>query len=99
MLPVVKGARSTRNQILIYSLIVAPLAVAPYWLGLTGPIYGAVAAVLGVGFIALAAVLWRSSQQAERTNALRLFAFSIFYLFAIFTALAVERLVGFAPGA
>jgi protoheme IX farnesyltransferase len=99
MLPVVKGARSTRNQILAYALIVAPLAFAPYWLGLTGPIFGAVAAVTGVGFVALAAMLWRSSQQAERTNAMRLFAYSIFYLFAIFTALAVERLLGFAPGA
>jgi protoheme IX farnesyltransferase len=99
MLPVVKGARATRNQILLYSLLVAPLAVAPYGLGLTGPIYGAVAAAGGVGFIALAIMLWRSPQQTERMNALRLFAYSIFYLFAIFTALAVERLLGFAPGA
>ena len=94
-----KGASATRNQIFLYSLIVAPVAFAPYALDLTGPIYGTVAAVAGVGFIALAAMLWRSSQQAERANALRLFAYSIFYLFAIFTALAVERLVGFAPGA
>lgn len=99
MLPVVKGPRATRNQILFYSLIVTPLAVAPYWLNLVGPIYGAVSAVAGIGFVALALVLWRSPQQAERTNALRLFAYSIFYLFAIFTALPVERLLGFAPGA
>ena len=99
MLPVVKGSRATRNQILLYSLIVTPLAVVPYWLNLTGPIYGIVSGIGGVVFVALALVLWRSSQPAERTNALRLFAFSIFYLFAIFTALAVERLLGFAPGA
>jgi len=99
MLPVVKGAQATRNQILIYSLIVAPLAVSPYLLGLTGPIYGAVTALGGVAFVALAALLWRASQNAERTAALRLFAYSIFYLFAVFTALAVEKLLGFAPGA
>jgi protoheme IX farnesyltransferase len=99
MLPVVKGARATRNQILIYSLIVTPVAFAPYLLNLTGPIYAAVSGLGGVGFVALAIALWRSSQEAERKNALRLFAYSIFYLFAIFTALAVERLLGFAPGA
>ena len=99
MLPVVKGARATRNQILIYSLIVAPLAVAPYALGLTGPIYGVVSAIAGAGFVTLAVMLWRASEQNERASALRLFAYSIFYLFAIFTALAVERLLGFAPGA
>ena len=98
MLPVVKGARATRNQILIYSLIVAPLAFAPYLLGLTGPIYGVVTAVGGTTFVALAVVLWRASPEAERNAALRLFAYSIFYLFALFTALAVERLLGFAPG-
>jgi protoheme IX farnesyltransferase len=99
MLPVVKGSRATRNQILIYSLIVAPVAFAPYALGLTGPIYGVVAALGGTAFVALAAILWRASPQTERGLALRLFAYSIFYLFAIFTALAAERLLGFAPGA
>jgi len=99
MLPVVKGARATRNQILLYSLIVVPVAVAPYALNLAGPIYGAVSAVAGAGFVCLAVALWRSSKEAERVSALRLFAYSIFYLFAIFTALAVERLLGFAPGA
>ena len=99
MLPVVKGAKATRNQILIYSLVVAPVAVAPYLLGLTGAIYGAASALGGVAFVVLATLLWRSSPQGERVAALRLFAYSIFYLFAIFTALAAERLLGFAPGA
>jgi heme O synthase-like polyprenyltransferase len=44
-------------------------------------------------------VLWRAGQSDERKAAMRLFAFSIFYLFAVFTALAVEKLLGFAPGA
>ena len=99
MLPVVKGARATRNQILIYSLIVAPVAFSPYLLGLAGPIYGVVSATGGAAFVALAALLWRAPAQSERTSALRLFAYSIFYLFAIFTALAAEKLLGFAPGA
>jgi protoheme IX farnesyltransferase len=99
MLPVVRGSRATRTQILIYAVIVAAIAFTPSPLGLTGPVYGTVTAVGGVVFVVLAAMLWRASASAERTQALRLFGYSILYLFAVFTALAVERLLGFAPGA
>src|SRR6476646_732198 len=54
MLPVVAGFESTRRQILIYSLPMAAASVAPWPLGLTGPIYGACAAVLSLVFIVLA---------------------------------------------
>jgi heme O synthase-like polyprenyltransferase len=47
--------------------------------------------------VALAAVLWRASAANERRDALRLFAYSILYLFALFTAVAAERLVGLSP--
>lgn len=97
MLPVVSGARVTRNQILFYSFLMAGSAVAPYLLGWFGPVYGATAMVLSLVFIGFAFALWRASAEAERSMALRLFAFSIFYLFALFTALAVERLTGFSP--
>ena len=99
MLPVVKGSRATRNQILAYSFVVVPVACAPYALGLVGAVYAVTAAVTGVGFLGFAIALWRAPQATERTWALRLFAYSIFYLFAVFTALAVDRLTGFAPGA
>jgi protoheme IX farnesyltransferase len=98
MLPVVKGAQVTRNHILAYSLLLAPTALAPYALALVGPVYAVVAAIGGAGFIALATALWFAPQANERTAALRVFAFSIFYLFAIFTALAGERLSGFVQG-
>ena len=54
MMPVVRGAASTRRQILAYSLLLAPLGVAPAFTGLGGPIYLAVAAVGGVALGALA---------------------------------------------
>jgi protoheme IX farnesyltransferase len=97
MLPVVKGSQETRNQILMYSVLLCVVALAPTSMGLTGIVYGAVAAILSVAYVGFALVLWRASPAHERTAALRLFAYSIFYLFAVFTALAVERLVGFAP--
>lgn len=97
MLPVVKGPRATRNQILFYTLIMSLSAVAPYFLGYFGPVYAVTAGVLSVVFIAMSVMLWRAPEAGERKPALALFAFSIFYLFALFTALAVERMVGLSP--
>jgi len=95
MLPVVAGIAATRRQILIYSLVMAIAAVAPWPLGLAGPIYGVSAAVLGGVFVLLALDVFRN--RAEEPAAMgpekRLFAFSIVYLFALFTALVADRWV------
>jgi protoheme IX farnesyltransferase len=91
MLPVVAGVRETRRQILIYSLLLAPLAVAPSLLGMAGLAYGAVSALLGGVFVLLAWRVWRGD---DLTQPRRLFVFSIFYLFALFAALLVEKLAG-----
>ena len=54
MMPVVSGAASTRRQILIYSLLLAPLCLTPAFTGLGGPIYLAVAGAGGAVFVGLA---------------------------------------------
>lgn len=97
MLPVVKGSRVTRNQIVVYTLLLAASAAAPYALEFAGPVYGITALIGNAGFIAFALLLWRAPAEQERAAALRVFAYSIPYLFAIFTALAAEKLIGFAP--
>jgi heme o synthase len=99
MLPVVKGSRATRNQIVFYTLLLTASAIAPYALNLAGIVYGATAALGSLGFMALTLLLWFAPAERERVAALRVFAFSIFYLFALFTALATEALIGLAPGA
>jgi heme o synthase len=93
MLPVVAGDNATRKQILIYSLILAPLGTAPALLGFAGLAYGIVAGALGLVFLALALAVWRKRGTAADTACRRLFAFSILYLFLLFAALLVERLV------
>jgi protoheme IX farnesyltransferase len=93
MLPVVSGKRSTRLHILAYSLLLVPLGLLPFVLGMAGPVYLAAAAVLG------GLLLWRAVQVAlERDEtkepaARRLFAVTLLYLFALFAALIVERVV------
>ncbi len=60
MMPVARGAKSTRLQILFYSLVFVPVAVAPGLLGMGGYLYLAVSGIGGLGFLLLAFRLWRS---------------------------------------
>ena len=113
MMPVARGAKSTRLQILLYTLIFVPVAIAPALTGLGGPIYLVVSIVGGVAFLGLALRLYRSRAgdqpdkaeavgreaalydvRAEAKPARNLFAFSILYLMALFSALLVEHLPG-----
>ncbi len=92
MLPVVAGAEKTRRQILLYTLILAPLGAAPWLLGYAGPSYGAVALVTGAGMIALA--LQVRAEERGYAASKRLFGFSILYLFLLFAMLLVDHLAG-----
>ncbi|WP_208982598.1 heme o synthase [Pannonibacter phragmitetus] len=95
MLPVVAGEAATRRQILIYSIILAPLAVAPYALGFAGVVYGVAATVLGAVFLGLAVAVYRKREgEAARKAAVRLFSFSILYLFLLYALMLGESLAG-----
>jgi protoheme IX farnesyltransferase len=93
MLPVVAGEAETKKQILLYTILLLPLAVAPAWLGVTGWVYGAVALVLGLIFLAAAI-----SVCFDRTHksAKRMFGYSIFYLFALFATMMADIPAGLA---
>jgi len=91
MLPVVSGDRETRRQILIYSLLLVPLTLAPWALGLAGPLYGGTAAVLGAVFLLLAWRIWRGHDDRPAKH---MFAYSILYLFLLFALLLAEHGLG-----
>src|SRR5690242_13000612 len=86
MLPVVAGVTNTRRQIFLYTLPMAAAAMAPWLLGLTGLVYGASAAILSFVFVVLAARVLgnRAIDPAEMEAEKHLFAYSVFYLFALF---------------
>ncbi|MHA1565632.1 MAG: heme o synthase [Alphaproteobacteria bacterium] len=96
MMPVVAGRRRTKQLMLGYTLLLLPLAVAPAMLGFAGMLYGVVALVMGLGFVAAA---WRVLKERDGAveagggkgdrAARRMFGFSIFYLFMLFALLAV----------
>ncbi len=100
MLPVVAGARHTRWQIMLYTLFLVPLTLAPWALHLTGATYGISALVLGLGFIVCAIRVLRDAQDPQGISltkdapARSAFKYSILYLFVLFAALAVDHYVG-----
>lgn len=88
MLPVVAGEKATRRQILVYSCILVLVTLLPMAIGMSGPIYGISAGILGAMFLHNAVRVARGTDM-EAPKAL--FLFSILYLFLIFTTLVVDR--------
>ncbi|MCC6924500.1 heme o synthase [Novosphingobium sp.] len=96
MMPVVAGHKSTRRQILIYAVLLLPIAMAPFLLGLTGWFYGASALLLGALFLLLSlkvATFRTPENDMDMRAEKRLFGFSVLYLFALFAALVADRLI------
>ncbi len=96
MMPVVAGHKSTRRQILIYAVLLLPIAMAPFLLGLTGWFYGASALLLGALFLLLSlkvATFRTPENDTDMRAEKRLFGFSVLYLFALFAALVADRLI------
>ena len=99
MLPVAAGPDATRLQILIYSLILAPLGMVPAFIGLGGTLYMAAAAVLGSLFVVMALDCYRQrAGEAGDRAAKNLFAYSVLYLFLLFAVLLVEQGFGINGG-
>ena len=95
MMPVVAGEKSTRYQILGYSIALLLVSLAPWAIGGTGTIYGIAALALSGAFLALSLpVAFRMATPDDTMKPeKRLFAYSVFYLFALFAALVADRMI------
>lgn len=87
MMPVVAGEKSTRLQMLMYTLLLTPFVAAPYLMGACGMAYAAGAVVLHGLFIAAAL---RVSSDTDYKSARAMFGYSIVYLFALFALMMAD---------
>jgi protoheme IX farnesyltransferase len=94
MLPVVAGPRETRRQMLLYTLMLWPASLAPWLLGLAGPVYAVSVAALSLAFTGAAVRVWHD--ETDR-SARQMFGFSLLYLFLIFSLLLIGHIGGGAP--
>ncbi|MEK0082080.1 heme o synthase [Benzoatithermus flavus] len=90
MLPVVAGRKRTLDHILAYTVVLVAVTLLPALLGQAGLCYAAIALVLGGVFLAHVVRLWR---QDRDVLAMRVFRFSIFYLFLLYAGLVVDRVL------
>ena len=96
MMPVVAGRQSTRRQILVYAVLLLPIAMAPFLFGLAGWLYGLSGLLLSAAFLLLSlrvATFRTAENDADMRAERRLFAFSIIYLFALFAMLVADHLI------
>ena len=87
MLPVVRGEAMTRQQIVLYSLLLVALTQLPFCAHVFGGLYLAASLILGLSFIWLAVRLYR---RKDRASALRLYLFSLAYLALLFGAMVLD---------
>ena len=94
MMPVVAGHHSTRRQILVYAVLMLPISLAPFWLGVAGWLYGVSALLLSSLFLLLAlrvAVFRGGAGDTDMRPEKRLFGYSVLYLFVLFGMLVADR--------
>ncbi|HEX3805005.1 MAG TPA: heme o synthase [Solirubrobacteraceae bacterium] len=87
MLPVVRGEAMTRQQILLYSLLLYAVTQLPFCAGAFGAVYLVASVLLGITFVVLAALLYR---RQDRASALRLYLYSLAYLALLFGAMVAD---------
>jgi len=88
MLPVTHGIRFTKQQVLLYSLMLLAVSLMPFMIHMSGYLYLAGALLLGGGFVYHAFVLWRGE---GRQHAMKTFGYSIFYLSMLFALLLADH--------
>ena len=93
MLPVVKGKKTTKRQIMIYSIILFAVTILPFLLGYSGLLYLISALILNSYFCYLGFKLLKSSNDDELLYAPKLFKFSILYLYSIFSFLVIDMAI------
>jgi protoheme IX farnesyltransferase len=92
MLPVVAGAQETKKQIVIYSVLMLPVGMLPWFCGYTSALYGAVAFLGGAAMAAFAVRLIRAGNEPDAEQAAKhLFAYSVLYLTVLFAVILVDH--------
>ncbi len=94
MLPVTSGIETTKKNILIYAILLFPVAISPFYLKFFGPIYLSFSLPLSAYYIFICFKLFKTrDKKSETAIAKQIFAFSILYLFAIFISILVDKFV------
>jgi len=94
MLPITSGIQATKFNIFIYSVILFPVALAPFFFNFSGLIYFIFSLILSGYYIFISYKLLKEKNPVtEKKLAAKLFGYSILYLFIIFTSILIDRVI------
>ena len=94
MLPVTSGIKTTKLNIFVYALLLFPIVLAPFFLKYFGLVYLLISGILSLYYVFICFKLLRTNEsRLEKIIAKRVFGFSIFYLFMIFTSILIDRII------
>ena len=94
MLPVTAGIKKTKLNILIYSLLMAPIVALPYFFNFGSLIYLTLSSLMTFYYIYLCALLFKEkNNKASNIIARKIFVYSIFYLFFIFVLILADNTI------
>ena len=94
MLPITSGVKTTKFNIFIYALILFPIALSPYFLNFSGLLYLVFASALSSYYIFISyRLLKEKNSVVEKKLATKLFAYSILYLFMIFSFILLDKVI------
>ena len=94
MLPIISGIKTTKLNILIYAIILFPVSISPFFFKFSGEVYLIISTFLSGYYIFISYQLFKAkSLRNEKKLATKLFAYSILYLFMIFTSILIDKLI------
>ena len=94
MLPITSGVKTTKINILAYSLILFPVAISPFILNFSGEIYLISSLLFSGYYIFISYKLFKEDNSVEEKKlASKLFGYSILYLFMIFTSILIDSFI------
>ncbi len=96
MLPITSGVKTTKLNILVYALILFPIAISPFILNFSGQVYLALSLILSSYYVFISYKLFKEKNSIkEKKLATKLFGYSILYLFMIFTSVLLDKFIKF----
>jgi protoheme IX farnesyltransferase len=94
MLPIISGVKKTKINILVYAILLFPVATSPFFFKFSGEVYLIISTLLSGYYVFISYQLFKAkSLRNEKKLATKLFSYSILYLFLIFTSVLIDKII------
>ncbi len=94
MLPITNGIEETKRNIFVYSILMLPIVLIPYFIGFLSEFYLITSVLITLYYNYLCYKLLNfQKNKFEIIKARKVFSFSIYYLFLLFVLILIDKLI------